>query len=313
MFKYRFILILVAFLWKAESNAQLTYETLRVVYDTPWVYKNLKLIPVRFKPTGTAAPLPMDPKLISLDEAMQRKLVKVREIRYEQGSDLNLLEVVNTSKHPVLVNSGEMISGGKQDRMVSETKLLLPGKQKQYLKVFCIEKGRWDKKPKPFRHRGRAGGELRKTMDKTNRQSRIWKDIDMTISGEKEKSATSAFLKVFNDSMRTDTGYINFFTRKYRQSDSMYAGFIAITGKSIISCELYPTAELLQTSYRSILNTFVFSAITNGDKPTMTNAAVNTFTDKFLVDEITQKKYLLKNGKIHFHNKKIIHLTAYDE
>jgi hypothetical protein len=313
--KYRFIVLILLFFLQVRTSAQLTYETLRVVYDTPWVYKNLKLIPVRFKqkdPPATLGTL-KDVDLLSLSDAMQKRVIKVKEIKYNGGSDLNLLEVVNTSKSPILINSGEMLSGGKQDRMIGETKLIPPGKEKHYLKVYCIEKGRWDNKPKSFRHRGRASAELRKTMDVTNRQARIWKNIDSSSASAKMKLETGAFLKLFNDSIRTDTGYINFFTRKYRQTDSLFAGFIGITGNQVISCELYTSTNLSNSSYREMLNTFVFSAITKGSRPSMTNESVKVFLDKFLISEAVQKVYIPAHGKLHKHNNKLIHLTAYND
>lgn len=312
--KYWFIVLMVIF-FKADVSAQLTYETLRIVYDTPWVYKNLKLIPVRFKPKDppAAALLPSEPKLVSLADAMQKKMVKVKELKTSQGSDVNTLEVVNTSKQPILINSGEMLAGGKQDRMVGETKLIMPGKEKQFLKVFCIEKGRWDNKAKKFKHRGRASAELKKTMDKTNRQARVWKEIDKAFATQKEKSVTSAYLKIFNDSLKADTGYINFFTRKYRQSDSAFAGFIAITGDQVISTELYASTLLTQVSFPSILKTFVLAAIKTGSKPVMTDTRVSAFTDQFLINEKIQKAYLSQHGKIHSANNKVVHITAYDD
>jgi hypothetical protein len=313
--KYRFIVLIVLLLWQAQATAQLTYETLRVVYDTPWVYKNLKLIPIRFKEKGPAAQVVIqkEPNLVSLSDAMEKRMIKVKEIKYNGGSDLNVLEVVNTSKNPILVNSGEMLSGGKQDRMIGETKILMPGKEKHYLKVFCIEKGRWDKKPGKFKHRGRASAELKKTMDVTNRQARIWKDIDKSFASQKVKSETSAYLKIFNDSLMADTGYINFFTRKYRQSDSLFAGFVAVTGNEVISAEVYSLPQLTQISFPSILKTFVLHAINNGSKPTMTNEKVKNLMDKFLVNEVVQKAYIAAHGKLHKFNNKAIHLTAYDE
>ncbi|HEX8332534.1 MAG TPA: DUF6569 family protein [Segetibacter sp.] len=313
--KYRFIISIGLLFWQTHASAQLTYETLRVVYDTPWIYKNLKLIPVRFKQKDPALPaiLLNDPNLISLSDAMQKRMIKVKEIKYNGGSDLNLLEVVNTSKSPILVNSGELLSGGKQDRMVGETKLIPPGKEKHYLKVFCIEKGRWDNKPRVFKHRGRASAELRKTMDISNRQAKIWKNIDSSSASSNKKLETGAFLKLFNDSLRTDTGYINFFTRKYRQTDSLFAGFVAVTGNQIISCELYTSTKLSNSSFREMLNTFVFSAVTKGSRPLMTNDRVRDFLDKFLISEAIQKAYIPGHGKLHKYNNRLIHLTAYND
>jgi hypothetical protein len=307
-------MLLSIILWQVNATAQLTYETLRVVYDSTWTYKNLQLIPVRFKQPNTPAPLTSkDSETISFSEALRKGMVKVKEIQFQKGSDVNLLEVTNKSKHQIMVNSGEMLSGGKQDRMIGETKMIAPGKGKQYLKVFCIEKGRWDNKSKPFKYRGRANSELRKTMDVTGRQSAIWKEIDKGFTTSKEVSQTRPFLQLFKDSIRADTGYLNFFMRKYRQSDSLFAGFIAVTANKIISCELYANTDLTHASFPAILNGFIFSAKTNGDRPVMPHARVKGFTDKFLISEPVQRAYIPAHGKFHKVNNKIIHLTAYDD
>lgn len=240
-------------------------------------------------------------------------MVKVKEIQAQKGSNINVLEITNKSKHQIMVNSGEMLSGGKQDRMIGETKMIATGREKQYLKVFCIEKGRWDNKSKPFKYRGRANAELRKTMDVTNRQAAIWKEIDKGYTLSKEKSETRPFLQLFKDSIRSDTGYLNFFMRKYRQSDSLFAGFVAVTGNSIVSSELYTTTDLTHASWPAILNGFIFSAITTGDKPVKPNEKIKEFLDKFLVSLQAQKAYIPTHGKFHKVNNKIIHITAYDD
>jgi hypothetical protein len=165
------------------SISQLTYQELKVEYDSAWTFKNLQLIPIKFKPKsesgiGGVTETPKgENRPISFSEAIAKKKVKVQEMQYEFGADVNWLQVTNNSRQPVLVQSGEMIGGGKQDRMIGETKMISPGTT-DYINVYCIEKRRWDKKPKDFKHRGVATSELRKVMDKSSRQADVWKEID---------------------------------------------------------------------------------------------------------------------------------------
>ena len=52
-----------------QVYGQLTYKTLYVDYDSAWQYKDLKVIPIRFKgPGGLAAAIPGE--TITLNQAL---------------------------------------------------------------------------------------------------------------------------------------------------------------------------------------------------------------------------------------------------
>ena len=91
-------------LFYSTSNAQLTYNELRVEYDSPWTYKNLQLIPVKFKEkkgNGGTAALPAVVSL-SFSEALQKRKISVQEMQYKNGADINWLQVTNNSKQNVV-------------------------------------------------------------------------------------------------------------------------------------------------------------------------------------------------------------------
>ncbi|MEJ7829881.1 MAG: DUF6569 family protein [Segetibacter sp.] len=103
-----------------------------VQYDSGWTYKNLKLIPVKF----TGAPgkknlIATSEKVVSLPSAMKQKKVSVKEIVTDEGSDRSVLAVKNLSKDKILINRGDVVTGGKQDRMVAETIIIPPGREKK--------------------------------------------------------------------------------------------------------------------------------------------------------------------------------------
>ncbi|MDB5192883.1 MAG: hypothetical protein JWQ96_2446 [Segetibacter sp.] len=294
------------------ASAQLTYAKLRVQYDSVWTYKNLQLIPIRFKDKDAAKPtVPPPAESMTLVEAMQNSRVKVREIDGKKGGDVNWLEIKNRSKEDIFITSGQVVSGGKQDRVMAETKVIAAGST-DYVKVYCIEKGRWDRKPKGFKHRGSANVELRKVMDRSKRQSTVWKEIDNQLALNNRMSSTASYLKLFKDAVIEDTGYINFFTRKYRQSDSAFAGFVAVTGNRIICTDLFATTRLNNLAYPSILASYVRTAVGNGAPPTISHEKLKTFLDKLLTDEPSQKKFIATNGKMDVANGKIVHLVAYE-
>ena len=59
------------------------------------------------------------------------------------GAQVNQLVLVNNSKRPLLLLAGEVVTGGKQDRIIGKD-LLVPAESDPVdLGVFCVEPGRW--------------------------------------------------------------------------------------------------------------------------------------------------------------------------
>lgn len=294
------------------ASSQLTYNELMVQYDSAWTFKNLQLIPVRFKrPNGQPAAGKVNLPLVTFAEALQKNKIKLQEMQYEKGADVNWLQVTNHSKQTVLVQSGEIVSGGKQDRMVGETKFIAPGKT-DFIHVYCIEKRRWDDKPKEFAAQGIANSELRKIMDVSGRQHEVWKEIDKQYTTNKKTSETFSYLQLYKDSLRADTAYIHYFMQKCQATDSAFAGFIFITADRIMSCELFASPELTSTLFSNLLASYIHSAITHGSAPNISYNKTKLFIDKVISDEASQKTYVSAHGKIHLQEGKIIHLVAYD-
>lgn len=59
------------------------------------------------------------------------------------GDQVNTLVLVNNSKQPLLLLAGEIVTGGKQDRVIAKDRIVPPGSDPIDLSVFCIEPGRW--------------------------------------------------------------------------------------------------------------------------------------------------------------------------
>lgn len=59
------------------------------------------------------------------------------------GASVNQLVLVNRSKRPLLLLAGELVSGGKQDRVIGKDRIVPVGAPPLPLDVFCVEHGRW--------------------------------------------------------------------------------------------------------------------------------------------------------------------------
>src|SRR5271169_1713855 len=94
--------------------------------------------------------------LLTLDDGVRSGLVVVAEAGSLQGlirsgtflpratgAEVNRLVLVNNSDRPLLLLAGEVVTGGKQDRVIGVDRIVPPKSDPIDLSVFCVEPGRW--------------------------------------------------------------------------------------------------------------------------------------------------------------------------
>ena len=59
------------------------------------------------------------------------------------GAQVNTLVLINNSKRPLLLLAGEIVTGGKQDRVIGKDRIVPAESDPIDLGVFCVEPGRW--------------------------------------------------------------------------------------------------------------------------------------------------------------------------
>jgi sulfur carrier protein ThiS len=59
------------------------------------------------------------------------------------GAEVNRLALYNKSGRPLLLLAGEIVTGGKQDRVIAADRIVPAGSEAVDLGVFCVEPGRW--------------------------------------------------------------------------------------------------------------------------------------------------------------------------
>lgn len=308
----RIILLAVLLLLVIPSYAQLTYATLAVQYDSPWMCGKLQLVPIRYKDTGSGRPKLFSGGLISFEDAMRQGKLSVKESTLPGGADVGLLTIKNNTRKHVLLHSGDMVTGGKQDRAFAETSIMAPD-ELQHMPVFCIEKGRWTERTRSFRYGGQADAALKKEIEITRKQNRVWKEIERRYQQKGIERKTWAYSDIYNDTTHLDTACRYQMRRKMMDSDSAYAGFVAISGNRIINCEIFGSSDLCITSFDAMLKSYFKSITPEDGPPALTKADIKQFLDQFLETETKQQEYLSKHGRIYKYQSRIIHLVAYPE
>jgi len=117
----------------------------------PITYENLTVFPVvssENAETGDFATL--DEALASGDVVVSEQgasLGRTQDGRipswFSTGPQVNQLVLINRGKRPVLLLAGEVVSGGKQDRIIGKDRIVPVGRGPLPLDVFCVEHGRW--------------------------------------------------------------------------------------------------------------------------------------------------------------------------
>jgi len=130
---------------KPESNWRLL---------DPVTYENITIFPVVSSSTLDTSPfLTLDEGLSSgeviVSEQGAAGLARSRDGRpvavpqYNSGASVSQLVLINRSKRPLLLLAGELVSGGKQDRIIGKDRIVPVGSEPLPLDVFCVEHGRW--------------------------------------------------------------------------------------------------------------------------------------------------------------------------
>src|SRR5215212_10534352 len=78
---------------------------------------------------------------LTLQEALAQKKVRVYETK-----EVNELAIQNLSDQDVYVQSGDIVRGGEQDRMISIDFIVPPKSERMPIATFCVESGRWNKR-----------------------------------------------------------------------------------------------------------------------------------------------------------------------
>src|SRR5215212_8441744 len=139
----------------------------------PYTYENLSIFLVHGKDT-----LP-GKNFLTLQEALAGKVVVVHETK-----DVNELAIENVSKdQEVYVQSGDIVKGGQQDRVLAVDLIVEPRSGKIPIAAFCVEQGRWRQRGQESSGKFESSNEIIATnglkiaANKSKSQSEVWAKV----------------------------------------------------------------------------------------------------------------------------------------
>jgi len=316
----KYLLSCALLLQVCSGQAQMTLENLDIGFSSnhvpkkEYVYEReqLRLYVIKGKASLDKA-INDKTDYIPLETAIGKDMVKVTEV--SQGGEVNQLLFENTSKSTVILQMGDVITGGKQDRVVREEKILKPG-EKSFVGVYCVEQGRWNSGSTgtaQFKaYHSKISNDVRRTMVKEQSQQAVWRDVAKANSKSKTSSSSGTYAAISGNeaNQKEIQDYVDFYLNEFKGSKDI-VGLLAVSGDQVIGCDIFGTPKLFQANVQQMLHSYATEAVLNGSAVTITDAAVNQYLNELLENEEKQAEILKKKGAQLKSNGKNLKISAF--
>ena len=231
----------------------------------PYTHKNLSIFLVHGKSVIKSN------SFLTLEEALVQKKVVVYETK-----SVNELSIQNFSDEDVYVQSGDIVKGGAQDRMIGVDLIVPPRSGKLPISAFCVEHGRWsgrgNERATVFNSSSDAAStkEIKLAAKRSTSQGEVWQSV--TVAQDKlsrsvgtrvnsNVSESSLQLAVENSKVQeTADSYVKALGNIADRSDDVIGYVFAINGK-VNSADIYGSNVLFRKLWPKLLKANAVEAI----------------------------------------------------
>ncbi|HAN65085.1 MAG TPA: hypothetical protein DCQ34_01785 [Chitinophagaceae bacterium] len=274
-------------------------------------YKHIRLYYIKAKPTLYKAFEGMG-KYTSLEQAISQSKIVVTEV--SNAGTVNTLRFTNQSKDSIIVGMGDIVKGGKQDRVVEKDTLIAPGKTVQ-IPVYCVEQGRWSAQGGSTQfspYHSKADNSLRKTIVKEKNQQRVWSKVAEINQAYGTSPTTGTYTAVSqSDKYKTELASYKQSLMQAMQREKDLVGIVAVTGDKIIGCDIYATPALFRDHAANLVHSYASEALKDGKPVSISDQKVQQYLNQLLAGELEQDQQLQQNGRSLKVNGKKVKITAF--
>jgi hypothetical protein len=141
----------------------------------PYTHDNLSIYLIHAQKHKAAG------QYLTLQQALDQKKVVVYET-----SSVNELAIENLSSEDVYIQSGDIVKGGKQDRVIPDDFILPTASGKVPIPAFCVEHGRWSRRGSEAADRFAASTQalpaksLKLAARNDYNQAEVWNEVAKT-------------------------------------------------------------------------------------------------------------------------------------
>ena len=230
----------------------------------PYTYKNLTVFLVHGKDLTSTT-------FLTLQEALAQKKVRVYETK-----DVNELAIQNISNQDVYVQSGDIVRGGEQDRMISVDFIVPPKSKRMPIAAFCVESGRWNKRGNEPAAQFASSANMIATKDlklaakREKSQQAVWENVSLAqeklsknVGGSVNNtmSASSLELSVEDSKVKeTTAAYIDALSGILQNKSDVIGYVFAINGE-VNSADVYASRSMFAKLWPKLLKASAVEAV----------------------------------------------------
>lgn len=245
--------------------------TLSTETNPEWQYQNLRLYPVLAEaPSGFA----VGAHFKTLSEAMAGNGFRVLERKQfgrETDTWYTAVTIQNKTQDTVFIMSGDVVTGGNQDRVMALHNVILPGTVKNE-EVYCVEAGRShyydetasdaEKNIAAFKgYYNVAAPQVRHAVQTKQDQREVWGAVARITEANGAASPTSAYAALDNESDQKSVrdAYLRFFEGKFADNPKI-TGVVAVCGGQVLGVDIFSDAGLFRRQFPALLHGYVAEA-----------------------------------------------------
>jgi hypothetical protein len=218
-----------------------------------------------------------------------------------ESAEVNRLVLINNSKRPLLLLAGEIVTGGKQDRVIGKDRIVPAESDPVDLSVFCVEPGRWVATSDHFgssgaTYRGSMGGAMTgaaagtlmaqpsvraKAMGDKD-QSQVWAEVRKQQQAMETVEVAAAASPVSTQEIQSTSSYARVMENKdvketvdeiavpiernyeslIRQlRDRKAVGVVVAVNGRIIWADVFASTELLERYWPKLVRSYASEAV----------------------------------------------------
>lgn len=239
-------------------------------------------------------------EILTLQKALEAKLVVLHET-----SRVQQLEIENlTPDKAVFIQAGDIVRGGKQDRILAIDLIIEPGSGRVAISSFCVERGRWTRRGSESTGRFSsssnyaASNGLKLAVKQSRQQGEVWSRVardqkrlgdnlgTTVISGE---SASSLELTLENKKLQaTAAEYTGKLSGVLESKNSVVGVVFAINGKTY-GADTYASGRLFHSLWPKLLEAAAIEAIASRNEPKADTLPTQADVQAFLSSLATAK------------------------
>src|SRR5438874_4685455 len=196
------------------------------------------------------------------------------------GAQVNRLVLVNNGKRPLLLLAGEIVTGGKQDRVIGKDRIVPAESDPIDLSVFCVEPGGWVATSGKFGSIGALAMVSPKVRAKAmvdKDQAKVWSEVRnsqaamgglVPAPAAREVAETSSYARVMQNSevQKKVDSVAEPIRRDYESlikqlRDRNAVGVVVAMNGQIIWADIFASTNLLEKYWPKLIRSYAAEAV----------------------------------------------------